>query len=95
MAIAIVTGANSGIGRGTAVALARRGFDLGLTWHSDEANLREAVAECEAEGVRVEHRRVDLAAVPGPDAVIDELADALGGLGSRPGAFCFPVVFCG
>ena len=80
MAIAIVTGANSGIGRGTAVALARRGFDLGLTWHSDEENLRETVAECEAEGVRVEHRQVDLSAVPGPDAVIDELADALGGL---------------
>jgi NAD(P)-dependent dehydrogenase (short-subunit alcohol dehydrogenase family) len=80
MPIAIVTGANSGIGRGTAVALARRGFDLGLTWHSDEENLRETVAECEAEGVRVEHRQVDLSAVPGPDAVIDELADALGGL---------------
>lgn len=80
VSIAIVTGANSGIGRGTAVALARRGFDLGLTWHSDEENLRETVAECEAEGVRVEHRQVDLSAVPGPDAVIDELADALGGL---------------
>ena len=35
VSIAIVTGANSGIGRGTAVGLARRGLDLGLTWHSD------------------------------------------------------------
>ena len=80
MPIAIVTGANSGIGRGTALALARRGFDLGITWHSDAENLREAVALFEAEGVRVETRRVDLSEVPGGDAVIDELADELGGL---------------
>jgi NAD(P)-dependent dehydrogenase (short-subunit alcohol dehydrogenase family) len=80
MSIAIVTGGNSGIGRASAVALARRGFDLGLTWHSEEERIREAVAECEAEGVRVEARRADLSDVPGADAVIDELADALGGL---------------
>jgi NAD(P)-dependent dehydrogenase (short-subunit alcohol dehydrogenase family) len=30
--VAIVTGSESGIGRATAVALAERGFDLGITW---------------------------------------------------------------
>src|SRR3954463_2893198 len=80
MPIAIITGGNSGIGRACAVALARRGFDIGLTWHEDEENLREAVAELEGHGVRVEHRQADFEDVPGADAVIDELADALGGL---------------
>jgi NAD(P)-dependent dehydrogenase (short-subunit alcohol dehydrogenase family) len=80
MPTAIVTGANSGIGRACAVALAQRGFDIGLTWHEDERNLREAVSELEGHGARVEHRRADFEQVPGADAVVDELADALGGV---------------
>jgi NAD(P)-dependent dehydrogenase (short-subunit alcohol dehydrogenase family) len=35
MPVAIVTGGNSGIGRGAAVALAAQGFDVGIVWHSD------------------------------------------------------------
>jgi NAD(P)-dependent dehydrogenase (short-subunit alcohol dehydrogenase family) len=80
MPVAIVTGGNSGIGRACAVALAHRGFDVGITWHADEGNLRETVSELEALGVRVEHRQADFSQLPGPDAVVDELADALGGL---------------
>ena len=34
---AIVTASDSGIGKATAVALARDGFDVGITWHDDEA----------------------------------------------------------
>lgn len=33
---AVVTGADSGIGRATAVALAHAGMDVGITWHADE-----------------------------------------------------------
>jgi NAD(P)-dependent dehydrogenase (short-subunit alcohol dehydrogenase family) len=36
MPAAIVTGSDSGIGRATAVALARRGFDVGMTFRRDE-----------------------------------------------------------
>jgi NAD(P)-dependent dehydrogenase (short-subunit alcohol dehydrogenase family) len=80
MPIAIVTGGNSGIGRATAIALAERGFDVGIVWHAEEERAREAVAEIEGHGVRAEARQADLEQVPGADAVIDELADALGGL---------------
>jgi NAD(P)-dependent dehydrogenase (short-subunit alcohol dehydrogenase family) len=79
MPVAIVTGGNSGIGRACAVALARRGFDVGITWHSDEDHLRSAVSELDGLGARVEARRADFEQ-RGSDAVIDELADALGGV---------------
>jgi NAD(P)-dependent dehydrogenase (short-subunit alcohol dehydrogenase family) len=80
MPVAIVTGGNSGIGRAAAVALAGSGFDVGIVWHDKEERAREAVTECEAAGVRAEARQADLERVPGADAVVDELADALGGL---------------
>ena len=34
--VAIVTASDSGIGKTTALMLAERGFDIGITWHSDE-----------------------------------------------------------
>jgi NAD(P)-dependent dehydrogenase (short-subunit alcohol dehydrogenase family) len=49
---AIVTGSDSGIGKATAVALARRGFDVGITWHEDEQGARETAAEVESRGRR-------------------------------------------
>jgi NAD(P)-dependent dehydrogenase (short-subunit alcohol dehydrogenase family) len=76
---AIITGGNSGIGRACAVALARAGWDVGLTWHEDEANLAEVVAELEGHGARVAHRQADFER-QGADAVIDELAEELGGV---------------
>jgi NAD(P)-dependent dehydrogenase (short-subunit alcohol dehydrogenase family) len=80
MPTAIVTGGNSGIGRAASVALAQRGFDVGIVWHAEEERAREAVAECESHGVRAEARHADFEQVPGAEAVVDELADALGGV---------------
>jgi len=78
--IAIVTGADSGIGRATALALAARGFDVGITWHEDEEGAREAADEVRAAGVRAETRRLDLAEHAEVQDVIGGLADDLGGI---------------
>ena len=80
MPAAIVTGSDSGIGEATAVALARAGFDVGITWHADEDGARENAQKVRAAGRRSEVRRLDLADLPDAAAVIDELADALGGV---------------
>jgi NAD(P)-dependent dehydrogenase (short-subunit alcohol dehydrogenase family) len=78
--IAIVTGGNSGIGRATAVALAAGGFDLGITWHSEEERAESAVAEIESLGRRCEALHADLRDVEAGPRAIDELAAALGGI---------------
>jgi NAD(P)-dependent dehydrogenase (short-subunit alcohol dehydrogenase family) len=78
--VAIVTGSDSGIGKATAVALARAGHDLGITWHEDEHGARATAREVEETGCRAEVRRLDLAQLPDGADVIDELAEALGGV---------------
>jgi len=78
--VAVVTGSDSGIGRATAVALAANGYDTGVTWHADEAGAHTTAAEINAAGGRCVVRHLDLARLPDAADVIDELADALGGL---------------
>jgi NAD(P)-dependent dehydrogenase (short-subunit alcohol dehydrogenase family) len=77
---AIVTGSDSGIGRATALALAGRGFDVGITWHSDEAGARATARQVEGCGGRAVVERLDLTAGEAVTGVIDALADRLGGL---------------
>lgn len=78
--IAIVTGADSGIGRATAVALAEAGCDVGITYRSDEDGAAEVKAEIEALGRRCEVRPLDLEDPTNGPPVVDDLAGALGGL---------------
>jgi NAD(P)-dependent dehydrogenase (short-subunit alcohol dehydrogenase family) len=80
MAVAVVTGSDSGIGRATAVALAEDGFDVGVTWHSDEEGARETGGEIAERGRRAETRRLDLTDLPAAADVLDELCDDLGGI---------------
>ncbi len=80
--VAIVTASDSGIGQESAKELAENGFDVGITYHEDEAGAEETLAAVEEARRRGEVRRLDLTDPHLPKAadVIDELADALGGV---------------
>src|SRR5205085_297948 len=80
MAVAIITGGNSGIGRAAAVALAESGFDLGFTWHRDQDRAKDALREIERTGRRCASCHLDLHAVNEGAQAVDELAEKLGGI---------------
>src|SRR4051812_6045641 len=56
--IAVVTGSDSGIGKATAVALARAGYDVGITWHEDKDGAEDTAREVERAGRRAEVRHL-------------------------------------
>ena len=78
--VAIVTGSDSGIGKATAVALAEQGYDVGITWHADRDGAEGTASEVRALGRRAEVRHLDLTRLPDAADVVDELAEALGGV---------------
>jgi NAD(P)-dependent dehydrogenase (short-subunit alcohol dehydrogenase family) len=80
--IAIVTASDSGIGQEAAKELAEKGYDVGITYHEDEAGAQETLEAVESVGCRGEIRRLDLTEPNLPEAasVIDDIADTLDGL---------------
>jgi NAD(P)-dependent dehydrogenase (short-subunit alcohol dehydrogenase family) len=77
---AIVTASDSGIGKATAVRLARDGFDIGVTWHSDEPGAADTARQVEEHGRRAVVAQLDVTRFDEAAATIERLASELGGL---------------
>jgi NAD(P)-dependent dehydrogenase (short-subunit alcohol dehydrogenase family) len=75
--VAAITGAGSGIGRATAVLLARRGCHVAVS-DVNEQGLAETAERCRAHGVRVHVARVDVAQRTEVHAWADTVARELG-----------------
>jgi meso-butanediol dehydrogenase / (S,S)-butanediol dehydrogenase / diacetyl reductase len=80
--VALVTGAarDRGIGRGIAVALARRGFDVAVNDVAHEDEGRRRVAELEALGRRAAFLLGDVRTPEGNERLVAETVQALGRL---------------
>lgn len=75
--ISLVTGASRGLGRNTALAIARRGGDVVLTYHSRADEAQSVVAEIEALGRKAVALQLDTGDVAAFAAFADRLRTAL------------------
>ncbi|OSZ68555.1 2-deoxy-D-gluconate 3-dehydrogenase [Sphingomonas sp. IBVSS2] len=75
--VAVVTGANTGIGQGIAMALAAAGADIAAVGRTPA---QETVEKVRALGRRAEIVSADLSTIAPVDRVVDETVDKLGGL---------------
>ncbi len=75
--ISIVTGASRGLGRSTALGIARQGGDVILTYRSQIQDAQDVVAQIGAMGRRAVALRLDTGAVAGFAAFAEEVRMAL------------------
>ena len=76
--VALVTGAQQGIGAAIAVALAGEGADVALTWLDDEAGAKAVADKVRAAGRKAHLIRADVAKLPEIEAMVVETAARLG-----------------
>lgn len=81
--IAIVTGASRGLGRNTALSIARKGGDVIITYRSRADDAQAVVSEIEAMGRKAIAFPLDTSDVSGFAAFTDHLRTALGQIWQR------------
>ncbi len=77
---AIVTGGSTGIGRSTAIALAKSGHDIAITFAHNEDEAKSTANAVKAEGQRCIIAQLDLTSPNGAVTCVDEMVNQLGGL---------------
>jgi len=77
---AIVTASDSGIGRATAIALARDGMSVGVTWYTDEEGATDTARIIEELGARAVVAQLDVSDLEHCGDVIDGMIDELGSI---------------
>lgn len=78
--VALITGSSSGIGRGTALAMARAGADVIVNYVGGEAAAGEVVAEIEALGQRAIAIRADVSVEAEVQAMFAQAIDTFGAI---------------
>lgn len=78
--VALVTGGRQGLGRGCALALAERGFDIIVVDQLDDEIAQETVAAIQNKGASVCFLIGDISSVEKHDAIVDAAWNAFGGI---------------
>ena len=78
---AIITGGNRGLGRNTAVNLARRGVDVIFTYHSNATEAQSLVREAEAIGRKAAGFQLDAGNISSFDRFVDDVRKTLASWG--------------
>src|SRR4030042_3998656 len=78
--VALITGGVSGIGRETAILLAKEGANVVLNYSKSEAEAKETVATIEAMGRKALPYRADVSNDPQVSAMVEKLVKTFGRL---------------
>lgn len=76
--IALITGGSRGLGRNMALAIAKKGIDVAITYNSNQEATGEVVAEMQATGQKAFAIQLDTSNVKSFDQFVEELTAHLG-----------------